>query len=199
MDTTVKIKTKHIKKNSKHVVLSTAITVYLTMLIIYPKSVSSGIKNGINCCLDVLIPSMFPFMVAASMVSLSGIEEKSKFIFGKISKFLFYLPAQAVPTIIMSLFGGYPVGAYCVKSLYKNGAINSEQLNRMMCFCVNFGPAFIISALGQMLLNNHKLGIILFLIQVFSSALIGIILGIIARIKNINFYDKKIHSKKTFL
>ena len=75
-----KTRTKHNIKNSKYIVLSIIVTLYLAVLIMYPKSVSSGIKNGINCCLDVLIPSMFPFMVAASMVSLSGIEEKLKFI-----------------------------------------------------------------------------------------------------------------------
>ena len=197
MATTTKTKIIHKEKNSKHALLLIAVTFYLVMLILYPKSVSSGIKSGIDCCLDILIPSMFPFMVAAAVVTLSGIDEKFKSIFGRASKILFYLPSCTVPAIIMSLFGGYPIGAYCVKSLYKNKLINSEQMNRMMCFCVNFGPAFIISALGQMLLNNHKLGIILFLIQVFSSVLIGVTLGILARINKICFYDKKTYFKKS--
>lgn len=196
MTTTIKTNKKHIKKNSKYIFFAGAITLFLTLIIAYPQSVSYGVKSGINCCLDVLIPSLFPFMVASSMISLSGIDEKLKFIFGKPAKFLFYLPPCAVPAIIMSLIGGYPVGAYCVKSLYKKGAVNEEQMNRMMCFCVNFGPAFIISALGQMLLNNYKLGIILFSIQVFSSVLIGIILGIIARIKKVDFYVKKFNFQK---
>lgn len=200
MPTMIKTKIKRIKKNSKYIILSAAVTLCLVMLIMYPKTVSSGIKNGINCCLDVLIPSMFPFMVLASAVTLSGIDEKFKFIFGKSAKLLFYLPACTVPAIIMSLFGGYPIGAYCVKSLYKSGSINEEQLNRMMYFCVNFGPAFIISALGQMLLNNHKLGVILFLIQSGSSVLIGIISGAIVRVKGVRFYNKKTYlQKKSFL
>lgn len=195
MATIVKTKAKYATKNLKYIILAVVITIYISVLIIFPQSISSGIKNGINCCLDVLIPSMFPFMVAATAVSLSGIDEKFKFIFGKPTKFLLYLPPCTVPAIIMSLFGGYPIGAYCVKSLYKSGAINEEQVNRMMCFCVNFGPAFIISALGQILLNNYKLGITLFLIQVFSSVLIAVVLGIIARIKKNDFYDKKIKLK----
>lgn len=199
MTTALKTKQKNTTKNSKYIILSMAIAFYLAMLTIYPKSVSSGIKNGINCCLDVLIPSMFPFMVGASMVSLSGIEEKLKFIFRGASKLLFYLPSCAVPAIIISLFGGYPVGAYCIKSLYKSGSINKEQMNRMMCFCVNFGPAFIISALGEKLLNNYKLGVILFSVQVMSSVLIGIVSGVVARIKKIDFYEKKSYlQKKSF-
>lgn len=199
MVTAVKTKPKQITKNSKHIILFLILTLYLGTLVIYPKIVSSGIKNGINCCLDILIPSMFPFMVAASIISLSGTSEKSNFVFKKASKLLFYLPPCTIPAIIMSLIGGYPVGAYCVKSLYKSGNINEEQLNRMMCFCVNFGPAFIISALGQMLLNNLRLGIILFFIQVVSTVVIGIILGIAARIKKTDFYSKKISlQKKSF-
>ncbi|MBR2734889.1 MAG: hypothetical protein IKE05_01695 [Clostridia bacterium] len=196
MPTLINTNLKHIKKNSNYIILSLSITVYMALIIIYPQTISSGIKNGINCCLDVLIPSMFPFMVAASIVSLSGMEKKTKSIFGAASKFLFYLPPHAVPAIIMSLFGGYPVGAYCVKSLYKSREINKEQMNRMMCFCVNFGPAFIISALGQTLLNNLKAGFILFFIQVIASILIGVITGIIARIKKHDFYLIKNHSRQ---
>ncbi len=192
----IKTRIKQKPKNSKHIILSVIVMVYFALLITYPKSVSAGIQNGINCCLDILIPSMFPFMVGAAAVTLSGIDDKFKFLFGRATKFLFYLPPCVVPAVIISLFGGYPVGAYCVKSLYKSGSINAEQMNRMMCYCVNFGPAFIISALGQMLLNDYKLGVILFLIQVFSSVLMGIFLGVTARISKTDFYEKKIHSQK---
>ncbi len=195
MSATVITKAKIAQQNSKYIFLFIVITIYISSLIIFPKSVSSGIKSGINCCLDVLIPSMFPFMVVAAVVTVSGLDEKFKFIFAKPAKFLFYLPPCTVPAIIISLFGGYPIGAYCIKSLYKSGAINEEQMNRMMCFCVNFGPAFIISALGQILLSNYNLGIILFLIQVFSSVLIAVIMGIIARIKKADFYYKKAQLK----
>ena len=78
----------------------------------------------------------------------------------------------------------FPVGAKCTSLLYKHQKINIEQAKRMMCFCICPGPAFLITALGSIMLGNNVSGIILYISQIISSLLIGIILGIHARINN---------------
>lgn len=185
------------KTNLKYISLFLSVILISIVLFMHPKIVSSGVKSGLDCCINVLIPSMFPFMIVSSMISLSGIEFKLKKFLGNAIKFLLYLPASTAPAIIISMFGGYPIGAYAVKNLYKRREINKEQLNRMMCFCVNSGPAFIISMVGESLLGDHKVGISMFLIQVLFSLSIGIICGIIARIKKVEFYQADSISKTT--
>ena len=80
-------------------------------ILLFPNDVRNGASNGISYCLYTLVPSLFPFMVLSSFIIHSGI---SKFI-GKllqpVIQFLFYLPGSAGSVIIMSMIGGYPVGA----------------------------------------------------------------------------------------
>ncbi len=118
-------------------------------ILLFPNDVRNGASSGISYCLYTLVPSLFPFMVLSSFIIHSGI---SKFI-GKllqpVIQFLFYLPGSAGSVIIMSMIGGYPVGARGCMSLLEQGAITQKQAQRMLYFCVNAGPAFIISVVGS--------------------------------------------------
>ena len=68
-------------------------------------------------------------------------------------------------------------------SLLEQGAITQKQAQRMLYFCVNAGPAFIISVVGSTLLQNALMGLLLFFSQIAAMLVIGITLGIIARFK----------------
>ena len=61
--------------------------------------------------------------------------------------------------------------------MYETKQISLNQARRMSLFCVGAGPAFLITAVGTVLLGNTKLGIILLVSQLIS----GLILGIISR------------------
>ena len=152
-------------------------------ILLFPNDVRNGASNGISYCLYTLVPSLFPFMVLSSFIIHSGI---SKFI-GKllqpVIQFLFYLPGSAGSVIIMSMIGGYPVGARGCMSLLEQGAITQKQAQRMLYFCVNAGPAFIISVVGSTLLQNALIGLLMFFSQIAAMLAIGITLGIIARFK----------------
>lgn len=152
-------------------------------ILLFPNDVRNGASSGISYCLYTLVPSLFPFMVLSSFIIHSGI---SKFI-GKllqpVIQFLFYLPGSAGSVIIMSMIGGYPVGARGCMSLLEQGAITQKQAQRMLYFCVNAGPAFIISVVGSTLLQNVLIGLLMFFSQIAAMLAIGITLGIIARFK----------------
>lgn len=152
-------------------------------ILLFPNDVRNGAANGISYCLYTLVPSLFPFMVLSSFMIHSGI---SKFI-GKLLQpvihFLFYLPGSAGSVILMSMIGGYPVGARGCMSLLEQGTITQKQAQRMLYFCVNAGPAFIISVVGSALLQNTLIGILLFFSQIAAMLIIGITLGIAARLK----------------
>ncbi len=149
---------------------------------------SSGAHKGIIYCANTLIPSLFIFMIFTSFIVNSGVTQNLSKILNPVTKFLFYLPGCTAPIIILSLIGGYPVGARGAKSLYESKEINIEQLNRLMTFSVNAGPAFIIEIVGNILLKNYRLGFLIFIVQIILSISIGIISGIFARQKKLDFY-----------
>lgn len=155
---------------------------------------SNAVKISINYCLDILIPSLFPTMFLSSFVVTCNVLDFLKDSLEKISKLFFYLPGSCIPAIILGLVGGYPAGAIGAKILFENKEINEEQLNRMLLFTVNAGPAFIINVVGGVLLKNYYLGAVIFLTQTILLLIYGIVLALISRIKKVEFYSKKVEN-----
>lgn len=131
-------------------------------------------------------------MFLSKFIVNSQILDYFKKYFNIITKFLFYLPGSAFPAIILSMIGGYPVGAICVKKLLENKEINQEQFNRLLRFTINSGPGFVINFLGFSILKNQFLGNIILFSQILTSILIGIISGVFSRVKHQKFYQKNI-------
>ncbi len=159
---------------------------FISMLLIFPSYCVEGVLKGLENTCQILIPSLFPYMVLSSFIMHSGADKYIGKIFAPVTRILFNLPPVCSSAIILSLIGGFPVGAKCVQLLYKDKKITPEQAQRMMLFCVCSGPAFLITAIGAVMLHNIEAGIILYITQIFSCIIIGICTGIYSRIKNKN-------------
>lgn len=147
------------------------------VLMIFPQAAAEGIAGGLESAAKLLIPSLFPFMVMSSFIIRSGAYEWFGKVLAPVTKIFFGLPAAASSAVILSFIGGFPIGAKCTKLLYQNGKITNRQAERMLCFCVCSGPAFLVTAIGTIMLHSITAGIILYLSQIVS----GILLGIISR------------------
>ena len=152
-----------------------AVSGMMVILLHYSAASAEGIRKGLSYSSNYLIPSLFPFMFISSMIMYSGVYEYFGKIFSLVFRHLFRLPEEAAFAVVMSLTGGFPVGAKCVSMLFSSGKINHSQAVRMMMFCVCSGPAFLITAVGTMMLHNMTAGVILYISQVISAFLIGII------------------------
>ncbi len=194
MQTIIKIK-NYLSDYFQDVLMTSLIIIFTYLLICHPEDTTRGVSTGIGYCVKLLVPSLFPFMFLSRFAAMLEPLNFIKKPLDNITKALFYLPGSAAPVIILSLLGGYPVGASGAKALLEKKEINSEQLNRLMCFTVNAGPAFIINVVGYSLLKNPFLGTVLLAIQVGISLGCGILLGIIARFKQKPFYVKPMEEK----
>ena len=162
--------------------LTAAITVLLGAGILrYPAACAEGIRNGLTFCGQTLIPSLFPFMVLSAFVVKSGLSAKISRFLEPVTRFLFHLPGCTAATILIGLIGGYPAGARGIKALIERGDITVQQGERMLCFAVGAGPAFVISVVGGGLLGNGKAGLILFVSQTLGAVLIGVVSGLFSR------------------
>ena len=93
---------------------------------------TQGAADGLLYCAQVLIPSLFPFMVLSSFVVNSGISAALSRILSPVTVHLFRLPGSAGVTILLSMFCGYPVGARGVRSLLSQRLITQQQAARML-------------------------------------------------------------------
>lgn len=101
--------------------LSLAIIIICTLLLIFSRECADGALSGIEMCINVLIPSLFPFMAVSSFIVKSGISHTLGRPFAKIMRYAFGLSPCFAPVLLLSVTGGYPIGAKSCGELYKSG------------------------------------------------------------------------------
>lgn len=140
----------------------TLIFCVLLSILIYSSPVTEGIKRGLTLGITVVVPSLFPFTVVSLIFfhTISGIN-----LFSKGYTYTIFI-------YIMSLIGGFPVGAKLIEEAYNKKIYTRQNAETALSFCVNAAPSYIVTATGIMLFNSFKMGLILFASSVLSSALI---------------------------
>ncbi|MGN0468391.1 MAG: hypothetical protein ACI4GY_06685 [Acutalibacteraceae bacterium] len=144
-------------------------------LLEFPEEAGKGAYDGIELCLKNVIPSLFPFMVVSCVFIQSGISEKVSAFFDTVTKFLFRQPGNSFCVILLSQIGGFPIGASLVKRLFENKKLSPNQARRLMLFCINPGPGFVIGYVGSSLLGSRSAGVVIYCSVVLSSLLLGIL------------------------
>lgn len=167
---------KSLKKFKTLMLLITVIFLCVSILV-FSSASSNGVTKGLIFSSEILIPSLFPFMVLSEFIVKSSLAKKLGKFIEPVTQLLFRLPGCAGPTIFLSLVGGYPAGAQGVKALTEQNQISQKQSRLMMRFCVGAGPAFVISTVGTRFLGSTQIGIILFISQIISAILIGFVSG----------------------
>lgn len=159
-------------------ILTFCLVLCAILLLLIPQSVGSGVMDGLKSCYQILIPSLFPFMVLSTFMMESGAGVLLARLLSPITTHLFHLPRASGSVLLMSFIGGYPTGARGIATLYQNGDITELEARRMFFSCINAGPAFIIAAVGTGLFGSPTAGLVLYLAHVFASLTAGFFAGL---------------------
>lgn len=88
---------------------------------------------------------------------------------------LFGVSGGGALAAILGIVSGYPIGASTVTNLYESGSISKSDALRLLTFCNNSGPLFILGAVGIGMLHSRDAGIFLYIIHLVSALLTGIL------------------------
>lgn len=157
------------KKQSGAFLLGAAIFI---CAFLFPEKFTEGVKNGLLLSANTVVPSLFVFMCASSIIASGGMPDLFKKAAKPVMKLL-ALPAEAFPAVFLGLFAGYPTGAKMTEELFESGRISHRQAERMLRFCVSPGIGFSVNAVGIMMLGSKKSGIIILISVCISSLMIG--------------------------
>lgn len=153
--------------------VTVAVFTFATLLLIFPQQAAQGVEKGINLCLYTLMPSMYPFMFVSSFVVSSSISEKMADVFAAAMNRIFRLPGVCGVIILLSMVGGLPVGARAIEAAYERGSISKNEGQRLLTFCINPGPAFVITSVGFCFLSSRLCGAIIYASLILSSITTG--------------------------
>jgi len=149
------------------------------LTIVHPKAAIGGISQGLLLCGNVLIPSLFPFLFLTTFLSTSRLGYFLTKPFEWIISVLFRIPKKAAFAALISFIGGYPSGAVAIRQLLDNNTIEKSTARRMILFCSNAGPAFVVGVIGSVMLGSAAAGMHILIAMTVSSVIIGIVSGVL--------------------
>jgi sporulation integral membrane protein YlbJ len=183
--------------------LTVSLCAFMAILLLFaPREALNGARSGLSLCAEVVIPSLFPFLVLTTFVVQSGLAEKAGHLFEPVMRFLFKLPGCAATAFGLGIIGGYPAGALAVSGLCKRGVLSKKDSERLLCFCINSGPAFVIGAVGAGLLKSTQAGVLLYIAHIGASLIIGLFsrfFGTYEPVKKSRFRTKSMSVSKSFV
>lgn len=118
-------------------------------LLIWPEAVLASLRESVLACAEVLIPSLFPFLVLTSLLCEAG-----------LGRWL----------VLPALTGGYPVAARNSFALCEQGLLTPDAAARRTAALTCSGPAFVLTAVGVGMCGNRSFGWML-LVGQWTSAL----------------------------
>ena len=145
------------------------------VLIIASREVIAGAADALILCAQLIIPSLFPFFVASSMLCRLGLPQMLSKLLDGVGQKLFRVSGKGFSAFIVGLFGGYPMGASYIADMEKSGAVSTAEAEKLLAFCSNSGPAFIIGAIGSGIFASPSAGLLLYLIHILSAVMTGIV------------------------
>ncbi|MBP3539691.1 MAG: sporulation protein [Oscillospiraceae bacterium] len=148
----------------------------LAALIFSSAAVLDSCKAALMLCAELIIPSLFPFVVVSIILNRLGLPGFIARASAPAARLLFGVSGAGSSALIMGLMGGYPLGAAYIADMHESGAIDTDEAEQLLGFCNNSGPAFIIGAVGAGVFSSAKVGIFLYLVHISAAILTGIIL-----------------------
>ena len=144
------------------------------MMVFSPESSVFYSKQALNICYEIIIPSLFPFFVCSGILVYSGFAGTISKIFRPIMKPLFNVNENGATAFVLGIISGYPLGAVTACQLYEASYLSKSEAERLLAFCNNSGPLFILGAVGSAIYQNAKIGIVLYLAHIISAILVGV-------------------------
>ncbi len=142
-------------------------------MVLMPRSSMDAAKNAISLCIQVVIPSLFPFFVCSRFLTDQGAGDFLSRHLSRLMRPLFGVPGGGALAVILGIISGYPIGAATIVSLYDAGTCTKTEAERLLTFCNNSGPLFILGSIGVGMLHNQKLGVLLYVIHLLSALITG--------------------------
>ena len=142
-------------------------------LMFWPQEAMEAAREGLRLCYNVILPSLFPFFVLSALVVDLGLAGYIGRALDGIMRPLFNVPGACASAFALGFVGGYPVGARTALSLYQKGMCTKIEAERLLAFCNNSGPAFILGVVGAGVFASSKVGLLIYLAHAAASVCVG--------------------------
>lgn len=136
--------------------------------------VRESVSDALRLCGASVVPALFPFLVVTGLLMSLGFGAWASPWLSPLMTGVYRLPGAAGSALLLGFLGGYPVGARTAADLYRLGQLTKDEAERLLTFCNNANPAFLLGALGAGVFHSARAGLWLWLIHLLSALLTGL-------------------------
>lgn len=159
----------------KRILFYFSVCLAIILIIARAQAVIYYSKSAMQLCYELIIPTLFPFFICSGLLIYSGFGTVLAHLSQGVMRPVFNVAPAGAAAFVLGIISGFPLGAVTVCQLYKCNALSKSEAERLLAFCNNSGPLFIIGSVGAAIYGKLSYGIILYCIHILSSVLVGII------------------------
>ena len=143
-----------------------------------------AVTDGVKLWACYLLPSFFPYLfitaVFSSLPATFSLSEK----LSPLTKKLFGVNGSVAYAFMMSVISGYPMGSKVVADLKTGGYLSERESMTAAALASTSSPAFTVGVVGNIIFRDTLFGVLLFLVNIVSAIITGLIFSISKRDKN---------------
>ena len=147
----------------------------LFVLIVASRQAIESARYGLQLCLELILPSLFPFFLVSLLLSRLGFPLLLGRLLSRPVGKLFRVSGVGATAFVIGLCGGYPMGAAYLADMLREGLIREDEAEHLLSFCNNSGPAFLVGAVGAGVFGSARLGLALYGIHALAALLTGLL------------------------
>ena len=148
----------------------------LFVLIFASGQVIGSAAYGLRLCWELILPSLFPFFVVSTLLGKLGFAPMAGRRLAPLARRLFRVSGAGATALLVGLTGGYPLGAAYLEQLERDGQVPTNEAGRLLGFCNNSGPAFLVGAIGAGVFDSTRVGLLLYLSHALAALGTGLLL-----------------------
>lgn len=152
------------------------VLIFAVLLLARPEMASAAVRDGLSLCARTVVPSLFPFFVVTALLLQSGLDSLLRPICAPFMVPLFRLRGECAAPLLAGFLGGYPAGARSAAQLCEQGGISRGEAERLLGFCNNCGPGFLIGFVGTGVFGSVRAGAALLAVHIAAALVSGMIL-----------------------
>ena len=143
------------------------------LLLLCPRPAMEAVCEALRLCTETIVPSLFPFLVFSALLTALVPMERLEKLLSPLMGPLFRLSGSSAAVLALGFTGGYPVGVRTAAALYREGHLNRDEAERLLSFCNNSGPGFLLGVMGVGAFGSTVVGLWLYVIHIFAALLVG--------------------------
>lgn len=133
------------------------IVLLFIIMLISPRAVFAGASEGLLLWFQIILPTLFPFLLITSLLLATGSMHLISSAFGPVITRIFGVSSNGSFAVVTGFLCGYPMGAKTAADLTVSGYISKREGQYLLSFCNNSSPVFILNFVVWKTLGNDAL------------------------------------------